>query len=720
MSLSESYMLATLPRVQDLPLLRKLILPQVSEIDASYLKVGITKSFVGSYVLRPTPKLIWSYPLNPAAVLECMDELAQPGKDSEDTYKGLYAMGITERKSNRLLVVDSRADEPIRIEIKLTNRPHAVKFLSSEELAVICEGYIVLYKLTNGQLEELESTNISLDRILFHQFISEFNNELLVLIAGTCAGKVVYKLISLDFSSLFFEVKSSNEFDYTHENHYTYNAGMLYKLNPESKVIECIQISDFEIKNSIDISSLFTSPKHTEISSILSPAPNRLLISLGNTIYLINVTFESLLAKYTIEKSDMIALSQVVGVKGSSMNTRKTNVYFVSHNNKKNTTQLFVMNVDTSLNKLSDCLGKSLHKTSTNEIHGVANIVNKDFVAETNASKIELNQIYEKLHELSTNSDVNNWERVVVPYCKQESWESIQKSLSKPKKSLAQTAAKAAGKNKVYHFQEFDEETDRALDLNFVKKCLGLIFKIDEKGTVKLINNEFIPQFTLVYLLTNSLFPYEYTKGLLPLLANLEDSTLLHQAVRTCPNLSLEEILKQLIETDAKTELGLFEDILSRVNTEYSIHEITREFKSLAMGKTEFNLEQALNNLLVANSMNSWILVQAIMDVGGLFNWSLVTINKLSDLIDKKVNSLVQNNYNLIMTDQLLLASESVYKKWNKKKSPKASSSASASVSNGEIVDKQQQQLDSIINIDNFGIEVAKKIPTYSIEKLVI
>lgn len=709
-------MLATLPRVQDLPLSKKLILPKVSDTDATFLKVGIAKSFVGTYVLRPTPKLVWSFPLSPAAVLECMDEYTESSTDSEESHRGLYAMGITERKSNRLLVVDSRADEPISIEAKLTNRPHAVRFISSDEVAVICEGYIAIYKLEDGQLEEMESTNIPLDRILFHQFISEFSNELLVLIAGTSAGKLVYKLISLDFSSLFFEVKSSQEFDFTNDNQYTYNSGILYQLIPETKIINCIQISDFKIKQTINISSLFTTSKHSDASSILSPAPNRLLISLGNTINLLNVTFESLLAQYTIEKSDLIALAQVVKVKGSSINTRKTNVYFVSHNNKKNTTQLFVMNVDTALNKISDCLGKSIHKAANNEIHGLANVVDDNFVAKTNASKSELSQVYEKLREFSSKSDVNNWERVVVPYCKKESWESIEKSLSKPKKSLGQKSK--GNKNKVYHFQEFDEETDRALDLNFVKKCLGLIFKIDDKGLVKLINAEFIPEFTLVYLLTNSLFPYEYTKGLLPLLANMDDSTLLHQAVRTCPNLSLVEILKQFIETDASTELGLFEDILSRLNTEYSIHEITREFKGLAMGKTEFNLEQVLNNLLISNSMNSWILIQAIIDVGGLFNWSLITINKLSELIDKKVNSLVQNNYNLIMTDQLLLASESVHKKWSKKTS-KGKHTGHA-VGSGEIVDKQQQQLDSIINIDNFGIEVAKSIPTYSIEKLVI
>ena len=115
--------------------------------------------------------------------------------------------------------------------------------------------------------------------------------------------------------------------------------------------------------------------------------------------------------------------------------------------------------------------------------------------------------------------------------------------------------------------------------------------------------------------------------------------------------------------------------------------------------------------------------MQAVIDVGGLFNWSLPTVNKLSEVIDAKVEALTQNSYNLTLTSQAVIGLQNAGKKGAKKSTPKV-------VDNIHEINNQRLQLDAILTINNNttnkklmvdeGIELAKKIPTYSREKLVL
>ncbi|ODV81472.1 uncharacterized protein CANTADRAFT_24404 [Suhomyces tanzawaensis NRRL Y-17324] len=739
-SFEELYPLLTLPRIPDLALSSKVVIPKINSIDSTVIDIGISKSIISSYIIKPTPKLIWSFALSPTSIVDCMDV----AEASQNNTK-LYAIGITNRKKHKLMVLErgdqiqenEQGQNKIKtMELKVSHKIQGVKFFNEGSfiLVIFENGNIELIKEENDELINTSksfnhvSSGLAKEKLVYYEFINDIeisnaiqaggNKELLLMVFES-KDSLHYKLISLNFQTNLFEINSKSNPKVKGDLRFTYNSGHIYQLNLEAQLIESVSIVNFSSVKSISIKSLGAEKGSTV--SLCSPSPERLVLSIDNKIHLINFRYESLLDTFESDtSSNKVMVNQVVSVKGNSVRTSRSMICYLNSKAKENNVDLNVININVGLNKLNECLGKSIEKSEKKSFQGLVNLIEDEIETPLTALTNELNEIYLTLSNITRKGDVNQWERILVPYLKNESWDSIKSGLKKTKN------------NKVYNFQEFDIENDRTVDCNFIQKVLGLIFDINSNGLVQFKSNDFIPEYTLIYLLTNPIFPIEYTNGLLKLLDEANQFTCLRQAVITCPNLSVVELLTQLLnskyqhDVDESTPGNIFEDLINRIIGEFSVNDITNKFKQLIENQEKrdsgnvINLDNLLNRLLkVKHNNNSWYFIELVIDVGGLFNWSLSTIESLSELIESKVSALVDNSYNLTLTNQALLINAPVDtpRKPSKKKKSK----------NDIISTHHNSQLESILTINNntsnrrlLDNPISKKIPNYSIEKLVI
>ena len=97
-----------------------------------------------------------------------------------------------------------------------------------------------------------------------------------------------------------------------------------------------------------------------------------------------------------------------------------------------------------------------------------------------------------------------------------------------------------------------------------------------------------------------------------------------------------------------------------------------------------------------------WILVEILVDISGLFNWSQENILRLNQIIDARLANLDINAYNLTLIDQVQL----------KKNQLKKSKNTSV---DGALTITDQTQLNKRMESD-----LNEKVPLYSIERLEI
>lgn len=694
------YPLLTLPRIPDLKFNDKIVISTVDSIESTTIDVGISKSIISSYIIKPTPKLIWSYALSPTVTVDCMDVY------QDEQENKIYIAAITDRnKYHKVLIIsrdlnteDTEGSSPKTTEIKVSSKVKGIKYYNGHIVVVLSNGNVELYNYSEDELIKSENSlngNFSKnDSLVYFEFINDIalQGELLLLISRN-KSKITYKLISLNFDQQFFEINSVSEEDKP-DLYFTYNSGSIYQLDTASKQIHRLQITNFKQDQSISVEALIDSPTTVSINS---PASDRLLLSVDDKIHLISFKFSSLLD--TLQASKVL-MSQVVKVKGNTVRTTKSMLFYLNLKSKDNNIDLNVVNLNTGYNILSECLGKSINKVKNESFKGLVSLIDSDLEVRSAKLAQELQLIYETLVKYTKDEDVSSWEKVLVPYLKNTSWEHIQ--------STTETEVNDG-------FKVFDVETDRIVDNKFIEKVLQLIItkEVGEgESVLKFSNANFIPEFSLIYLLTNPLYPSKYTSGLLRLFNATNQINLLRQSIITCPNLPIEDLLVQLLgEEDSE----IFQDLINRLINEYSISDITKSLKELVYKADD--LTGFLNKLLnTSYNINNWYFTELLIDVGGLFNWTPEVIDQLNQLIEEKVQVLLENTYNLTLTKQALAVSGPIQKKHVGKKK------------NDDIIpldDQQQAQLDSILTISNSSTNRKlegdfKKMPTYSIEKLVL
>lgn len=205
--------------------------------------------------------------------------------------------------------------------------------------------------------------------------------------------------------------------------------------------------------------------------------------------------------------------------------------------------------------------------------------------------------------------------------------------------------------------KDFYTESDRfIINQLFLSKVIELIlnnFSFDNDNN----NNDSYPR-TLTYLLTHPLFPIANTRNLLSRFKNCP--RLYKQAIVTCPNLPLNELLMELFSIN-NNELSL--DISLRILQDYNKDLIRKELKVLPkidihnfikfiiFNKDSENINDNASNNDNSDSNGSDVmitsrlfqLVSLVIDSIGLFALDKDLLNQLSEYVNNMVNIIEQN-----------------------------------------------------------------------------
>lgn len=695
-ALGDAYVLTELPRIPGLALSERVVVPHLqsskSYDSTDIIDLGISKLIISSYVLKPTPKLIWSFPLSPNTVV-----------DSMDVQNDLYIVGLTERKKSKLLLIKKIGNELSQTaEVSLKVPAIAVKFTGNKVYVLLSDGEVQLFTYDeelNIVNEKLSLAKLSGGQVVYHTLLTnhEFQqkHDLLFYIVKK-QKKLIFRLVGLD-STRTYEIYQ-NSISSTGSLLYAYNSGIIYAFEPSTRTVSSSSLmKPHENMKLFTLKHIFEGDGEVALAA---PAPERLLISHKLLIYLINFNFETLLSTYT-HGDTQVFLAFALPVVGDSANTRNSYGLYLNAEEKTNTSKLNLIQVDVGLNLLRESLGKSVHREEITW-NGFPHVAG-DLVKENKANVKELEEVHKNLSSAQKNGNTDEFDAIALKFLKN-----------------------TTSKNKF-------TSSDRVVDVQFIVLILALIF--DCTDALEIRNEAFLPEETLMYLLTHPLYPHLYAKGLLVLLSQLNQPRLLKQAIAHCSAVSIDDLTGELINlTELADEMALEEQdeaqfilaflraTIDRLVADYSVEQITKKMRELL--NTEFDgnskkLDRMLSVLININSNNSWTLVQAVIDVGGLFNWTIPTINKLSAVIDAKVEALTENSYNLTLTNQAAIG---VQKK-------KSKPGVARVVDNIHEINNQRTQLDAILTITNNthnkklmddGIELAKLVPAYSRERLII
>lgn len=721
--LGETYTLTELPRIPGLPLHERVVVAESQKLksyeDTETIDLGISKLIISSYVLKPTPKLCWSYPLSPDTVVDSMDVAGD-----------LYVFGLTERKKHRLQLVQRTSDEsPSTVSIDLPKAACAVKLSSRNQIYILLQNGDLLVATHDTQ----DTLSINLAKtptgfptvgtrtslVVYSCFIAQDlvlnKNELLFYIIGSkSSSAVTYRLLALDGSKSFEIYLSSSTKD--HGGHYSYIDGTLYHLDAKQRTLSARPLmKPHDITRQISLANILQESSTPDLCSLHAVALDRLLLSAKSSVYLINFKFESLLSKHTNHSGNQVHLGFALPVKGNSQDSRHSFALYLNIEDQSKLCKLKLIHIDVGLNLLSESLGKALNTSyKPAKWNGVPALESDDLQKANKLNVDTMALVYKKLQKAQKDKKAKEFNKVALSFLKG----SEQSSKASP---------------------SYSKSGDVVVDHKYINLILALVFELDQEGSVQLLDEKFLPESTIGYLLTHPLYPRNYVKGLLILFSALGQPQLLKTAITSCKVMTIDELMVEftnLMEVVGELEDGdeeelkivsqLLELIIDRLLQDFSSAQITSKMLEVFSSEHDTDtqkLERMLGVLTNMNTTNSWKLISAVIDVGGLFNWSQSTVAALSELINAKVETLAQNSFNLTLVNQAILSAE--VKNMKKTKKP-----AAKVIDNIHEISNQRAQLDAILTISNNttnkklvvddALELSKQVPVYSRERLIL
>lgn len=286
MSLSEIYTLAKLPRVSGTTERCKV----TRNSDSDIIHVGISGASISNYILKPSPKLIWSHSIPPSFMITSLD-----------TYDDRYFCGVYDKTKKKFsLQVISKLDNDSEVikEIELSSKVLNIKS-SKDSTIVVTEESVIGF---NADFE-LQWENQSLYKAIYSEFIEK--DVILVVEHQAKKNNLNYKLVSTsgtEVNSKIFESKAKLT-----KLKFTYSQGTLYQYHDNSIVL--YQLPHFQESKTINLDQLSIKTSSSSIVSFESPAADRLLLTVDQQIYLINTNFNIVLSQTTSPKSNSEILS---------------------------------------------------------------------------------------------------------------------------------------------------------------------------------------------------------------------------------------------------------------------------------------------------------------------------------------------------------------------------------------------------------------------------
>lgn len=603
-SISQPFRLSVLPKIASLNnyATQTEFLQVVDNLTPSTNKIsiGISGSSISQYLINPTPKLIFNLPIPSTNVVTACAAV----EVSNDTEAWCYCLESGKTSELNFIckpitqdaTTSSNAEVMSHLKFKLDSRASNIKIYpgSKRILVVLKNGLIQTFDF---DLKLQNTTNISYDMVRLAQFFEADENEgnqFLFVLCELKNKKLCYKLYQVSENALCKELNSIIVENFSFENaKMCYQFGKLYILRNSNELFT-YQLPHFQLQNKIKLPFMTQSSTAT----IKPVSSNRVLITSDNKIHLVDLLHNALLFEKELKNVKTIQLLSTAVISNNTSGNRKTIALGVSTKSAPNaTSSLDVIAIDVGTGTLKDSIGKGF-------------------------------LIEEKPKLLKLFDDDNDEDEPEIAHL---DFNSILKSLATTKnlESFDLVFFKKLNLKKEY-YTDFDRFLN---DTQFLTDVLELIFKKFQKDFPK----------TLTYLLTHPLFPEQIANGLLERLQ--DNPRLFKQAIVTCPNLPLEDLLSQLFDI-TNSELCL--DLSLRILQDYTSESIKSAIKKVE----KMNISSFLDVLLNSEDSESqaqlikpqiFLLLSLIIDAIGLFALDDATLNRLTVFVGQHVTSVEKN-----------------------------------------------------------------------------
>ncbi|CDK26608.1 unnamed protein product [Kuraishia capsulata CBS 1993] len=741
---SDNFIIASLPRqalLADSSASKFCVASPLANEAYGKIDLAISGSFIATYIQRPTPRMVWSEAIAPQAKVT---SIAVYNKDFSDEQVN-FAVGITERKKScvRLITrrkassedLDSASGDQKSFVIP-TEKPAVELRFSKDGEVVFClfqDSTTAVIPFGTDIMPELEYSGDLLKQSYFHSFLdarlvgginSDTSAEGFFLYVGknSRGSSFDVKLYALvDRECL--EILSTDLQIEIAKPKFLFNApGTLIALDEEGKTMQTYTFPSLKPRKSIDLRGIIA--KNGEVS-VVSVAPNRIAISSGSSVFLVDVLHEAVMASYEMvspAKAEFttVELIESAFVKGNSQSSKNTFLLVVVKNSRDNTATLQNLKVDVGLGRLRDVLGNSTLKFNRerslkSQLNGIPRVMDviksNSFESEEAVNKSELLGLLEYLSKTYKEGNYESFDSAFVSFMKGESLATVSQN------GNAKKVKKVNNFSRVY---EIDH--DRVVDHTFVHLVVDMLLG---SPTSEALEAESVPIESLTYLLTHPLFPTDYAKVVLKKLAAYPILT--RQAVVTCPNIPCIDLIHELSVIDND---DIFKDVLIRLVEEFSSDRITQETIRLSntaseTGGPSFDLDKIIRKIIKLNF--GFEILNSFIDSNGLilslqYSSDADRLSKLLSRVDKQVDSLVSDSQLLTIVNKCIHAVSLEAKKSRKKKNglPVEEDNISA------VLDQAKIRVDSMLPITEASAgrgrddELLKKVPVYSLERLTL
>ncbi|CCH60243.1 hypothetical protein TBLA_0C04460 [Henningerozyma blattae CBS 6284] len=649
-SLSQPFRLAVLPKIASLSNYSLQtdylqVAPDTFTYDTNKVTLGISGSGISQYIINPTPKLLFNIAIpstnnvtasnishyieevenaNSTVTTDKSDLVDKDNMESTEEVSvaentdvtkrsvELWAYGLVANKSNTLNIsvkttgLDEFSTTPGEIirkkTIKVDSKVVNIKiFKEFKTIVVVLKNGLV--KLFDFDLNLKSSLDIAYNDVQFVQHFTESKQNFLLILSNIDEEKssVCFKLYQLRLDSDSNQVSELSfsilqDFDLS-KSKLSYQFGKLYRLTGSELFV--YSLPQCQLLQNISLAEIF--PNTIDVSSIKPVANNRLVLAINNVVYLIDTLHRSILAEREFTHVKTFQLLQSATIGDSNITQRTIAIGVSTKSGPTSASALELINIEVGSGTLKDSLGKGVSKKLSEGSHSDL----KPLFDENDEKSL----IGTPVHDIS-NVKSFNFNKILADLKSSDTISDFDKTFFE---SL---------EIKENHYTENDRFIS---DQDFIANTIDLIFKK--------FDTEFPKAFT--FLLTHPLFPIKLTVGLLDKLK--DHPRLFKQAIVTCPNLPLSELLFQLF-TVKNGELTL--DISLRVLQDYSRNDVKQEIKKLDNVDIENFIEFIITPTteeIQTNTPQLFQLLSLVLDSIGLFALKGPLLERLSNYINEQV-----------------------------------------------------------------------------------
>jgi len=795
-SIVDPFMVTGLPR---LPLSGKLAdqckIARILTSTSTSFDIAVNGSYVATFVLKPSPKMIWSHALAPSVKVDAIDSCElENDTNTESSADGgkVYAVGLSDRSKHilklirceNLFTTDATGNKESIVDIELDAQAIGIQISNDKQRAIVLdsEGTVKVYPI-NFNEEKKETENLKPlfvlkkrgdlnGSVIYYRFVKYADFDLgesskkletaekletvLIFVEKTSSEKGKTPILNghicafgqksaLDVISSTLKLPKeagSSELEISFDP----SGKIVILTNGEHMKLYTYRLPYLELDQTVDLGWLFKDEEVEGEASIIPASTNRMLVAKNGLIALIDTQFKALLTKFDVvdksKKQGRAALMQAPVVKGNTLRSRETFALYLVSKGPEAGSVLSQVTVDTGLGKLRDVLGRGLREfrpkftQKSKRFVGLPLLVTRSelkskikeassLLNRSGEASNKMGRVYEQLKEMKRTKKYKELEQYIVSFLKMD-------KSADAGRGLQETEDGEKESNEMKGLRVYEAGKDRIVDPKFFRKVTLLLFdRVDNRaiGTkIKVqLNENFIPEHALTYLLTHPLFPKDITPRLLNVLS--VSPRLMRQAIVTCPNIPCDDLIEQMSLAE---DVDMFKDIVGRLIDDFALDTITEEMIKLSRGESEGSNARIDVDGVIQKVLDSGCgipIMNSLIDSNGVtlslhYSKSESELGNLATRIEKRVDECEQKSRLLSIIDQSLSLVDGA--RGRKGKEPQRRRRRKK-VTQTKTLEAESGPLDSMLRvgvmpdgISDSSLSNTRRIPAYSIERLTI